>query len=303
MPISFEQEIVSIAESVAPEDQEVQDTSIELAVSALEDIDRRYGPNSDGHLLYHNASHSLDVCRRTVRLLNLTYPYVQPKYRNHIYDLAILAGALHDYEQDLGPIKNEKASAEYAQASAAQSSPLYQRDGMSKRLKAGILATAVVRNDEGEIVQTNLQTGAHDPLKFAMGFADINGIAMEGDLRMFRDATRLCYELFEDPSIDDLYGFLVNQAGFLRERLNDGRVKSDIAYYFPDSIDEVYKHMEEAFHSNIISSYKFALLLRDRPELKASVGFLVQNIDIVDRSILGELLAKELKKKVEEKPD
>jgi hypothetical protein len=298
MPVNFEEEITKIITSVAPEEQQVRDSTIHIAVTALEDMDRRYGPESEEYLPYHNAQHCVDVCRRTVRLLNIVYPYVRPKYREDIYDIGIIGGAVHDYEQGLGQLENERASAKRGIDIVDKADRKFNDRSLQKRLGDGILATSVLYSEDGEIIQPLIQRGSHDPLKFAVGFADINGTAMEGDRRMFIDAIKLCYERIENPSIDDLYEFLVNQAEFLKGRLNDGRVKSDIAYYFPENIEDVYADMRKAFHGNILSSYRLALLIKSRPELKKVLGFFVQNVDSIDRSILGNFISDAVRRKI-----
>lgn len=81
----------------------------------------------------------------------------------------------------------------------------------------------------------------------------------------------------------------------MKQRLNDGRVKSDIAYYFPDHIEAVYKNMHNAFNSRILSAYRLAILLGDHPELKSTIGSVVKT---VDQPLIGDALLKILKAKV-----
>lgn len=159
----------------------------------------------------------------------------------------------------------------------------------------GIQATKVEMREDGELVQTSLQTGSHHPIKFSTGFSDINGIAMEGSKRMLRDATNLYYEITEKPTIEGLYDFLIGQAGFLRQRLNPGRTKADIAYYFPDDIEAVYGDMYRHFHGNIISARDLAVHIGDHPELKKSIDIIAKGID---KSRVGAAVGRMLTRKL-----
>jgi len=290
MSMDYERELTAIATTVEPPDQQVSPEAITIATESLYAIDAKYGPDSDHPLTFHNGPHSLGVTRRVIRFTNMLYPHIRPMYRTGIYDLGMIDGGTHDYEQLLGPGKNEEASGQYAVeqveaiGTAAMNTKTFQ-----KRLVDGNQATAVVMKEDGEIVQVNVQTGSHDPLKFITSFGDINGIAMEGRRRMLNDATRLAYEIYGEPTLDQLYNFLVNQSFFLRKRLNDGRVKSDIAYYFPDDIDEVYKVMRKAFHSNIVAAHTMALGFGKRP-----VAIAARGLCALDRSILGNSISKTL---------
>lgn len=288
--------VSAIAEMVKPTDQTVGIEAITIAAQSLEEIEATYGPQGEHPLHYHNADHSVDVCRRAVRLTNILYPYIKPEYRENIYDLAIIAGATHDSEQLLGPGLNERASAEDAAARvAALGNVAINTQLFKRRLTRGIMATVVDRKPSGELVQTNLQRNAPDPIKFIMAFADINGIAMEGDKRMVRDATHLCHEFITDPTTEQLYDFLISQAGFLRERLNDGRIKSDLGYYFPDQVEPVYKDMRKAFHKNIISAYGLAKMLGQTPELSASIAGVAR---VIDGSVAGDLIGSVIRRRL-----
>lgn len=298
MSVDFEKEIVGIAATVPPEYQLAPET-VGIAVNAVYGIDDRYGPNSDYPREFHNAPHSIDVCRRDVRLTKLLLPYVRSKYLPHIFDRTILGPALHDWEQLLGPGDNEQASADYAVAQIEENGgPELNTDVFKTWLSDEIQASTVTMLETGEIIQTNIQTGSHNPAKFNLAFADINGIAMEGPRRMIRDGTHLYMENLESPddfTIDGLYAFLVNERQFLRQRLNDGRVKADIAYYYPDHIEEVYAVMRKAFHANIISAHNLAIDIGARPELKVPIGIAAKTLD---KSMLGGAVGKMLLRKL-----
>ncbi len=299
MTLDFEREVTEIAAMIEPKHgYELAPETIPIAITALEEVDSKYGPSSDHPLSFHNAPHSLGVTRRVVRLTNMLYPFIQPKYQNGIYDLGIIGGATHDIEQELGPGENERVSAESAGRQVSDADGVLNTTTFKKRLTRGIVATTVEMKEDGELVQTNLQSGTHDPIKFGMAFADINGIAMEGSKRMWQDATNLYYELNDEPTIGGLFDFYLSQAGFLRQRLNDGRVKSDIAYYFADDIEAVYQVMRGAFHANIVSAHGMAVLLGERPELSNTVGSVVKGIGALDRSLLGTMIGKMIERKV-----
>lgn len=294
MSLDFEKELSGIVAMIPPEYELAPETTI-IAAESLEAIDQKYGPGSDRPLSFHNAPHSVGVTRRAVRMANILTPYIRPKYRSRFYDLSIIAGATHDYDQDSGSGPNEENSADYAVAAVEQADGELNTDAFTQRLPRGILATTVEMKADGEIVQADLLSGSHDPIKFSMAFSDINGIAMEGSKRMWRDATNLYYEITPEPSIEGLYGFLVNQARFLRDRLNPGRVKADIGYYFADNVNDIYSDMEKAFHTNIVSAFNLAVMLGEHPELKSSIGFAAKG---VDHSRLGAVAGRMLTRKL-----
>jgi hypothetical protein len=298
MSADFEKEITEIATMIEP-DYKLAPETIPIAVESLEEIDNDYGPASDNLLPFHDAPHSVGVTRRGVRLANILYPYIRPLHRRRFFDLVIIDGATHDRRQDLGPIENEIASAEDAIQKVETADGILNTGIFKKRLVYGNLATAVRMEDGGKLVQVNLQRGAHDPIKFNMAFSDINGIAMEGNKRMWQDATNLYLEITDEPTDEGLCNFLIDQRKFLRERLNDGRIKSDIAYYFPDDIAAVYKDMRRAFHGNIVSSHGLAVLLGERPELQRSVARVAKAREALDRSGLGAIIGKMIRKKIE----
>lgn len=301
MSADYEREIVAIADMVEPPEQQVTPEAIAIATAALYAIDEKYGPDSDNPLSYHNGDHSLGVTRRAVRLTNILYPYIRPRHRVRIYDLDLIGGSVHDFERGLGRIEDEDVSGDYAVARVTElGGPKINNAKFKKRLFDGIQATAVDPQKNGDIVQMNLQKGSHDPFKLVLSFGDINGIAMEGPTRMFSDATNLCdEEEHGEPTLDERCNYLLRQRPFLRKRLNDPRIKSDIAYYFPDDIEEVYKDMRKAFHSNILSAYVIASALGEsRPELRDSVEAAVHRVGSIDKALLGSLIGKTLHRKL-----
>lgn len=296
--MDFEKEVAGVA-ALVPEGYDLARETQPLAAACLELVDRRYGPASDHPLRYHNAHHSLDVTRRAVELAVILRPYMRAEYQHQVFDLAMIAAASHDYAQDATSGENERNSARFAVEAVEQEDGELSRGDFTRRLKQAILATTAPMNEDGEIVQSNLQTGSHDPIKFNLAFSDINGIAMEGSQRMILDATNLYLEIIDGSgetfSVDGLYNFYLSQADFLRQRLNDGRVKADIAYYFADCINEVYGDMRDHFNENIKSAYALARYIKDHPELKSLIGVATKSADMsrVGRMI-GEAITRRL---------
>jgi hypothetical protein len=296
MPLDYEKEIVQVMELVKPEyDYTFAAETLGLAAVQLERIDRRYGPESDNAKDFHDVPHSLGVARRTVILGNILYPYIHPIRRRRFFDGGIIVGTFHDDEQDLGPGENEAASSVHALHQIETADGVLNSNFFKRRVEDGIGVTAVRMNEHGKLIQVNLRRGSHDPLKFDAAFADINGIAMEGEERMLRDATALYRELTADPTDEGLYAFLAQQKKFIRGRLNDGQIKTDIKYYFPGDVDDVYKDMRRAFRGNILSAFNMARLLGERPELKQSVGEAVRQVGA--GRVLGPTIGKLIRSK------
>jgi hypothetical protein len=295
MLMDFEKEITHIATMIEPDIQLAPET-IPITVGAVEEIDQDYGPESDNPLSFHNAPHSVGMIRRGVRMANILYPYIGPVHRRRFFDLVFVGGGVHDRWQNLGPIENERASAAYGVQMIEEADGILNTNIFKKRLVYAAEATAVRMKDDGKLVQVNLQRGAHDPIKFNAAFADINGIAMEGPKRMVEDAANLYDEITDEPTEEGLYDFLANQKAFLRGRLNDGQVKADIAYYFPDDAEAVYKDMRRAFRRNILSAFRLATMIDEDPGLRHPIGRIARNIGT--RAILGSTIGKMIHRKV-----
>ena len=168
----------------------------------------------------------------------------------------------------------------------------FQEPAFIYRLRQGISATEVELNVRGRIDQPNLRRGATDPLKFIMAFSDINAIAMEGTEQMIKDATNLCFERNKAPSVDEYKEFLAKQPDFLRSRLNDVRIKTDIARYFPDTEEEVFGKLWDNFHENIVAANDFACRLTGVPGLNQ----ILRRIIKANPFNAGKFAVRELKK-------
>lgn len=293
MALDIEDRLTHMATMVEPAGVEIRPEAIAIGTTLLREVDTKYGPDSDHPLSFHNASHGLDMTERLILVLNLLWPFMEDRYREDIYDLAMVGGPGHDWRQLLKtPGLNEQYSSKRTiKEVEAHGGPL-NTDRFKRRLDLGIMATAVQFLPTGEIVQARLQSGEADQFKFAMAFGDINGIAMEGPARMVQDATNHYYEITDEPTVDGWFKFLIGQEGFLSERLNDRRIKADIAYHFPDSIEEVYAAMYGAFHKNIVAAHGLAVLLGKRPELKVPVAAAVRSLGALDRTVLGDMIGR-----------
>lgn len=291
--MDFEKEIHRIT-ALVPEGITLAPETTTIAIEALEAVDARYGPDSPRPLAFHNAPHSVGVTRRSIRLTNMLLPYVQDKHRPRFYDLAIINGATHDYDQDSGPGANEDNSTEYAIQSIEAADGELNSQTVKDRVALGIAATKVEMLENGELLQANLQRGPHDPIKFIMAFSDINGIAMEGEKRMWRDATNLYYEIATEPTLEGHADFLISQAGFLSQRLNDPRVKADLAYHFPNDINAAYSVMHKAFNKQILRTFDLAVFTSKHPDLKGVIEGIAKT---ADRSRVGGYIGKALTKR------
>ena len=286
--MDFEKEIHQIT-TLIPENITLAPETTDIANTALEAVNDRYGPDSDTYLPYHNAPHAVDIARRGVRMVNMLWPYMSPRHRSRMYDLVIVDGATHDYDQDSGPGANEDNSIEYGIELVESFYGVLNTAVFKNRSALGTAATKVEMDENGRLIQTNLRKGSRDPIKFIMAFSDINGIAMEGDKRMLRDATNLYNEITPETSAKGYVDFLVGQAGFLRKRLNDSQIKPDIKHYFPNDARAVYNDMYKAFHPNIISAYNLADFIGKHPELLHVVEKGAQSFD---RTGLSKLVGR-----------
>lgn len=274
--MDFEKEINHFAKQVEPSGFEISEAAQSVAVQALEEVDSRYGENSAKPLEYHNAPHAIDVIRRGIRLSQVLMPYIPGQHRKSMFDLATIGGAIHDFERGIGDGFNEKLSAEYGVQLIHSYG--YSREINTKkfirRLRDGVHATQVKREENGKIIQVNLRQGAHDPFKFILATADINGIAMEGPKRMVRDAVNLCYEMHDgNPTADQLHEFIAFQPKFLKDRLNDeDQIKPDIEHYFPKESEDVYRVLEKEFGGTIKFAYGKALDLARLPVVHRTIN-------------------------------
>lgn len=288
--MDFEKQVAGIAGMIRP-DVTLAPETVPIVTQALYDVDGEFGPRSDNPLSFHNAPHGVDVTRRAVKIGNILYPYILPVYQERFFDGLMIGGGTHDRYQHLGPGQNEIASGEYAVGLIEAADGELNTSFFKQRVMLADRATEVSMGPDGRIIQVNLRQGAIDPIKFGMGFADINGIAMEGDKRMWQDATNLYDELTPAGqwSVGGLFRFYVDQQRFLRRRLNDYQIKADIAHYLPGAVDEVYRDMRGEYHDNIVAAHRLASFIGSHPELEQSVGRIV---GVVDRAHAGRMVGK-----------
>lgn len=275
MTRSYENQLDEIASTIQPEGYQLEATTIPLALRGIEMMDERYGPESDNPRPYHDGQHEIDVIRRSVRLTNILYPFITETKRRKIYELGFAVGAWHDVVQGMVTQgADERASAKVGLAALSELDSPLNTKAFKLRFKLGVLATEAVHGADGQITQPHMRSGSHDPIKYIAASADINGIAMEGPARMLEDATNLALEVYgEKPSKEEYGHFLVNQAGFLKDRLNDDQVVGDLSYYFPpDDVESIYAQTHKAFHPNIDAAVTIARAMKSRPELQRTIA-------------------------------
>jgi hypothetical protein len=295
---NFEAAVDDLIGQIEPEGYEFNETARSLATIALHDVELRYGESSDNSLPQHNAEHALDVAGRAIELTNLVYEFIPEKYRENIYELALLVGVAHDWEQLLDS-GNEQASANYLIGLIEKTDDEeINNEWFKARAENGVMATEFEINDDGIINQFNLGRGKPeegeepDPLEFIVAFADINGIAMEGESRMSEDVAGLyierCQKKAEQPSEEGLREFIDYQPTFIKSQLDDEHMKPIIAYYFShlEPKDEskenpVYEALKNKYNPNIRKSYKKAWKLRNTPELLKGFGEVVHRADVL----------------------
>lgn len=298
---NFEASVDQLIGRIEPDGYEFNDTARSLATIALHDVELRYGEKSDNPLPQHNAEHALDVAGRAIELTNLLYEYIPQKYRENIYELALLVGVSHDWEQMLDG-GNERASADYLIGLIEKTDDReINNEWFKARSKKGVLATEfeIIEIDDEKIInQVNLGRGKPedgeepDPLEFIMAFADINGIAMEGESRMSEDVAGLyieeCQKNEEKPTLEGFRKFVGYQPTFIKSQLDDEHMKPIITYYFyhlepeDDKKDNpVYEALKKKYNPNIRNSYKKAWKLRNTPELLKGFGGVVHRADVL----------------------
>lgn len=283
----FEQITTELQQSIATCSQ----AAIDIGRVGLDAIEERYGEKSGNYLAHHSAQHGVDVMRRGLHLTRILAPYIADEYMQDLPDLVVMCGSWHDYEQQKGPHNNEVASSEGLRAVIDNSSekPWKDVELVKKRAHEGVMATEVAHQKSGEIVQVNLPNGEADPLKYIMAFADINGIAMEGEERMITDSTNLCKEIY-GPNLNEqtLSDFLAMQKKFLDSRLNDRRIKSDLTYYFLDDMEKIYKVLREEFEGKASEATILARLMRYNPKiLRRAASQIIK---------MGSILPKDIKR-------
>lgn len=260
--------LCSVVDQAREDGLDISEAAVAIAQESIAEIDTKYGDGNAEYMAYHNAYHGVDVVRRGFRLIGILNDYIADKYRQDLPDLVLLGGAFHDIVQRKASGVNEQESANIAaERTRVSYDAVDDVERFIDRLQLGILATEVeITHPESEIIQKRLPNGRPDPLKYIMAFADINGIAMDGPERMIRDCVHLCHEIFgKDVTGEQIGDFLLSQTRFLRTRLNDRRVRSDLMYYFLDAEPEVYGLMRQAFEANIMAAANHAKFIEDNP--------------------------------------
>lgn len=129
------------------ESQELQGVVAQLGQTAMAMLDRRYGPNSDNPLEYHNAGHAYDVVEAAYAIWRALG---DPRER-HLANI-LIAGFYHDVERGLNGFgRNESASAEIAVAEMRKiGSPFKGKDQDEVRRATSNTVVSIV---DGRIVK------------------------------------------------------------------------------------------------------------------------------------------------------
>jgi hypothetical protein len=293
MSLDIEKEVVQIAGMVPP-DIELARETVTISVESLEEVNRKYGPDSDNPLDGHNAPHSIGAMRRGVRLGTIFYPYIKPVHRRRLFDLTMVGEATHDEEQLLGPGENEAASTVSAVARIEAADGVLNTDVFKGRIALGHGATVIEVQEDGSLVQVNLLKGSRDPIKIIGAYGDIGGIGMEGSKTMLADATNFYYEncrkTGEKPTFRGLLSFIgTGEIKFMRDQFNKRQVGAALAFYFGHDAKPIHQELRKQFQGNIDSSFQLATTIAEHPELEGPIGRLVST---VDRSHVGPMALK-----------
>lgn len=256
-------EIISIANEF---DLELPERAISLATALLQQVYEKYGnPSSESYKPYHNDQHALNVIRRSFRLWSLLLQTLPDKIDAEGSELLLIAGAGHDLV--LGSGKDQGYDErESARITARHMRGVGYSEAQTSRVVDAIETTAVVRDDDNNIIQNNIRTGSKDPLRLALATADINGAMMEGRETLIEDALNLYSEHSgiqqNDVNTSELAHFLKTQEQFINGRL--AAIRGDLKHYFTDKeADKVSKAYEREFTA---SSVETVSLSRNLPE-------------------------------------
>ncbi|HYF96791.1 MAG TPA: hypothetical protein VD947_01995 [Patescibacteria group bacterium] len=272
--INFKVEIERVVDRISP--IEVKTDPIVPVISGiiLDDIDSRYGEQSEKPLAHHNAFHGLERADRTVEVTNLLYPDIPEEYSEGIYSLGILDGTAHDWMQDFKVFGlNEELSAAFLgfMLKRADREDLFD-DRFMARAFSGIRVTTAVTETDGNVHQPYLLEGKPDPNKFIQAFTDVDAIALGGMEEMFKTCENIVKELYKDPSPRQFYDFLRMEEPFLRKRLNPIRMMAVLGHFFPVNAKEVYEKMYDSYNKNIVDAYEFAQEVGRRSDIADEIG-------------------------------
>lgn len=286
-------EVDSLTETISRPGYELEPSARHIAIEGFKTLDEIYGEGSANHLFFHNADHSLGHTRRGVELTNLLIDDIPPEYQEFIYELILMDGAWHDRVQGQKEFGlNERLSAMYliAQIATSGDTPINTQRTRIRAHDGVIVSTAYLEQD-ANVVQPYLGEGEPDPLKFIEAFVDVDAIAMEGIVNMLDTTRKLVKENYENPTPSHFYGFAVNEKPFLRKRLNNIRMKSFIARYFPGAEDSVFDKMWDAFHDNIVAAHAFAEAIEKNFERSGDIGEAIAEREF---EVVGEIVGLSL---------
>lgn len=209
----------------------VQLSPIDITViaSGLQEVQEKYGEASDVPLKYHGIRHTRDVWEDYCM-----YADILGLDSDEFVDGGI-AVTHHDWEQLLGPGANETASA--IEVQRVMSATGYD-EGRQMHSANCVLATEVVFDEQGKLIQKHLKTFGPDTTILAVTLADMNGITIRGEQTMIDHAFRLAlelsgmqfYQLKKDPS--RFIDMLKNQYTYVGARLST--LEDAVRFHVPD---------------------------------------------------------------------
>lgn len=176
--------------------------SIDTAVIAagMQEVEARYGAESDVPLEYHNQRHTWEAFEDYCVYADIF------RLSDQQFTDGAIAIAWHDWEQLRGSGANERESALNAQR--VMDSAGYSID-RQQSVANYILATEVETDGQGRLMQKHLMTFGPDKALLAVAMADMYGITLRGEETMVRHAYRLACEfgrvsfvqLAKDPTV------------------------------------------------------------------------------------------------------
>lgn len=292
----FGEELKSRSGLVLPEGVEIDSTAYDIAATALVDIDNEFGMDSAYPREHHNAPHGIDHVVRDMVLINPVFELIPEQYQEHIRELGVVDGALHDRYQHLKKLGvNEIFSAAYGVNLINDHGSNRINTGQFKARSAdGVISTTTFVRPDGSLVQPYLLEGDPDAHKFFMVAADVYApIAMGGVYEMLKTSRNLTLEERKNPSPVDGYNFVASEVAFIKQELNPKRLMKVIAHFFPDSAEEVYSIYFDLYNHNIVAASEFAQAVDERPDKAEEIG---EALFAEEFEEIGEIAGKEVKR-------
>lgn len=302
-PPNYRERILEILQEF---EVKVPERAIRVACELLEKMYKEHGdPNSESYKPYHNDLHALNVIRRSLRLWKLWKEIVPDDIDEEGFELLLIAGAGHDLVvhsgKDVGYDERESGYIIAAYMNEAG----YSKEQIERVFEA-VVATTVVRDENGHIIQTFILEGKKDPLKLALATADTNGTTMDGTDAMAEDVVNLYAESegkLPDSRVKIARGvtaFFQAQLQFVNDRIE--MLKEDLEYYFGEKkAKKIYTAHIEEFTDASPDVMSLAKTIHSFPEMAAdSIEAVVNSVKALGGTALHEIKAG-LKKKFKRK--